>query len=289
MRSTAYGSNNSGKAITIILCLLIIVAAIWAATSDSAGGYISEKIFKPLFSNTESLTTAPTVSNTPVTVPDNNVQASSNMVTTQIEYKAKTVYAIQIGAFSSYENAKSGAKDAVVYGGAGYVITTGGFHKLYTSAFLNESEAQSYKTSLIAEGVDACISRIEIDGVQLDITASQDQIDVISSAHNTWLQSSEDLFDLVSRIEKNQVTTSQAKSELKDIHTAIQVSMTELSTYKDLSNVTEKLYENLELCDEQLSSFLTASLSDAEISSSIKYLMIDFIYRFGQYANDISV
>ena len=287
MRTTAYGANNSGKMITIILCLCIIASAIWAATSDVAGGYISEKIFKPLFSKTEDLTTAPTTESTPVVIDDSS-QSSSNMVTVKLDYNARTIYAVQIGAFSSYENAQSGAKDALVYGGAGYIITTDGFHKLYTSAYLNESDAQLYKTSLLSQGVDACISQIEIDGVQLDITASQEQIDVINGAHSTWIDSSETLFDLADKQENNQITSTEAISAVKDIHTDIQESMAELSAYKDLSIITEQLYENLSLCDEQLSSFLSASLSDAEISSSIKYLMIDFIYRFGQYANEIS-
>ena len=287
MRSTAYGTNNSSKAITIILCLCIVAAAIWAATSDSAGGYISEKFFKPLFSKTENLTSAPAASSTPA-VSENISNSNAGMITVQLDYSARTIYAIQIGAFSSYENAKAGAKDAIVYGAAGYIITKDGFHKLYTSAYTNEGDAQSKKTQLLAQGIDACMARIEIDGVQLNITATQDQIDTISSAHNTWINSGISLFELSDKLEKKQVNTAKAITTAKSIHAEIQTDLIELNKYKDMNNVTQNLYEQLELCDTQLSSFLSASLSDAEVSSSIKYLMMDFIYRFGQYANEIS-
>lgn len=284
MRSTAYGANNSGKAITIVLCLGIVCAAIWAATSDKAGEYISNNFIEPLFSKNDIVATDAPTSSTATDAP----AQSSQSLTVELDFPSQIIYGLQVGAFSSLDNAKSAIGDITCQGGAGYIITHGGYHKLYSSAYKKETDALIQKAYLLSQNYDVCITPITIEGLLLDITATQEQIDIINNAHTAWINSSDTLFQLSNDFKEQIYTAGQVHSSIEVMQIDISQSISLLQDYKDLNDITINLYDNLSLCNEQLLSYLDASLSNVEVSSSIKYLMIDFIYRFGQYANEVT-
>lgn len=288
MRTSSYGINNTAKATTIFLCIAVICAAIWAASSDVAGSYISEKILAPLFKSEPVEESVATAEPTQEAVEATPAPASSVTITTQLNYAGKQIYFVQLGAYNSLANAKTASQVVTSIGGAGYIITHQGYHKVYATGFFTESDAKKAKDEFILKGYDAFVNLAYIDGVSLNIAAEQGQIDALDRAHLLWIECSESLFELSRKFDAKSISREQLNSEALLMRDDLSKILLELEEDKDTNQIIMALYADLKLCEDGLTSLTSNALSDVEVSSSLKYLMIDFIYRFGQYSNNIA-
>lgn len=285
MRRTT--KNNSARIVTIFLCIAIIAAAAWAATSEQAGNYISEKILAPMFS-TKDKTTATAISPSSTISPTENPVQNSITVTQTLDYPAFNIYAVQLGAYTTKVNAAKASNVVQDRGGSGYILEQDGFYRVLAAAFYSDIDASRVKDNLISQGYDAFVKGITIDGVSLNITAEADQIADLKSAHDIWIKSAEKLYDLGIAFDEATITRSQLNEELLNQTILIDDVIESLSDKSETNSIIGNLNNQLILCKNALNSLSNPVFSDIEVSSQLKYLMIDFIYRFGEYSKSIS-
>ena len=96
-----------------------------------------------------------------------------------------TLYMLQMGVYSTEENAQEQSERLKKLGAAGYIYNDNGVYRVIASAYLNEEDAQSVKDRLNREGYACTIYKLERSGAELLITTDNQHLASIEKAFDT--------------------------------------------------------------------------------------------------------
>ncbi len=286
-RKSPYGPNPA-RITTVILLIAVIVVIIWFAASPSAENFFSEKIIAPLFGrdNTEEPIEATATIKPQQTDAAAANQPSSSAV--RLEFQPFIMYGVQLGAFSVRENATAVANIINNMGAAGYVHEDEGLYRVLATVFYEEQDARDVVDNIKAVmQMDACLKLITIDGLTLDITADGEQVEAVQNAHNVWLNTSKAIARIDREFDSIKLTRGEFTNALNELVNDLESVRLNLEQYDTISPIITSLSNNLKKYENNISSLASSSKTDKEISSEIKYLLIDMVIGFGDYAKSV--
>ncbi len=278
------GGADPGRIATVFLLIVIVVAVIWLASAGASGNAVSN-IITSLFksNNTPDPSASPGVQ-----TPTPSQEVSSNKITQTLQYPPFSIYAVQLGAFSEQANAVYQSQAVKTQGAAGYILLDQGLYRILATVFYEEADARSVKDNLLAQDIDACVKPLVIDGLTLNITATAEQIAAIKAAHDQWLATAQALAQIDRGYDSKIMTRQQVSSNVSDAILALKTAREAAQLAAAGSAQVDLVCAELLKTETELQKLTDPSLTDSMLSADIKHCLIDMVYRFGQYAQQIS-
>ena len=278
------GGADPGRIATVFLLIVIVVAVIWLASAGASGNAVSNIITKLFKSNNTSVPTGTPSDATPG--PTQTV--SGEKISQTLQYPPFSVYAVQLGAFEEQGNAAYQSQAVKTQGAAGYMLFDQGLYRILATVFYEETDARSVKDNLLAQDIDACVKPMVIDGLTLNITATPEQIAAIKAAHDQWLASAQALAQIDRGFDSKVITRQQVSSNVSDAILGLKKVREAAHMAAAGSSQVDMVCAELLKTETELQKLTDPSLTDTMLTANIKHCLIDMIYRFGQYARQIS-
>ena len=155
-------SSDAGRALGALVMVGLII---YLFTASAAGKWLAEEVMAPAFSalselpvfNSDSLDKLEQES----TANEESLEVSLNggisSVSENVELPAISCFALQMGVFSSEENASALSDSLKERGAGGYVYDDEGMYRVLASGYGTETEARTVKDRLISEGSDCAV------------------------------------------------------------------------------------------------------------------------------------
>ena len=290
----------------ILVVGVLLFVSLYVASSAAVGNFIS-KMLSPILTtlygeesdssnhmaSSEDENEAEGIKLTvPRDIVENAEQADNvHKVTENLEISPQKLSSIQMGAFSSKENANILASEVQAKGGAGYIIDDQYF-RVIAMAFLDEADALSVKEQLKNDQIDCQIYEITYPGVNMKITASQKNAEEIKKAFSLWEEQYKRLEDTIIEMDKELITSQTACNRIQNIQDELKQQLEklhELSAKQDSNHILQGLIDLYHSGIDAFQKIIDENQANrVAISSKIKYTYIDMVYQFKQYMEKIT-
>jgi len=305
MRYSRLRRRNRRRYTWVLFLGLLLFLALYIGSAGAAGNFISRIITSFLDdvadTNQGQDNASVEVPDTHLTVPDggdgssdespNGSSDSIQKVTEQLNIDPFNLYAIQLGAFTSKENAEAAAREIQAKGAAEYILYDKYFRVL-AMGYASQDDAQKVKQQLGEEGIESQIYSILVPGVNMEITASAEKVSSIKTAFSTWIDRTKALEDMVKKLDTSAISVEDAKKGIEvtiDEFDSILEQLKAYSATQESNHVLAGLQRLYQEGIESLSKIFEGNVSDRVANSSkIKYTYIDMVCRYKQYIDSIT-
>lgn len=138
----------------------------------------------------------------------------------QINFSA-TFYYVCYDAPRDAHSASSMSSIVHSYGGAGYIIESGGSYHVTVACYYSERDAQSVLVPLANKGLDCSVVAVEANDLRLKGNA-KNSAELYEGNLNTLLSLSRLCYDLANRLDGFSCTQTAAKTVLSDVQTGLE-------------------------------------------------------------------
>ncbi|MBQ3200892.1 MAG: SPOR domain-containing protein [Clostridia bacterium] len=299
-RSGAFrsGAKQSSETARTFLSLLMVGGIVYFVSASAAGTWIAENMIAPMISavsqkhgdgedsqasDTQSLSAAV----------DLTANSNANAISAEVSLPALDCYMLQMGVYSSEENAKAQADLLKAQGAGGYIIpdTASGElrYRVMASGYDNAESAKSVKTRLTEEGVDCTVHTLSAAGAAFRVTADETHLAGIESGFGALKAAESALGDAAIRFDKEALPVEEGMLLASSILSSLDADMASLlsldasdpalsgllSAYRDtkaaLQTLTEGAYENR-----------------IAFSSQLKYTHLYSAHRYAQLISSLA-
>lgn len=188
-----------------------------SADSELVSGEGSLALLPGMDANEDKEESAAPVSSSTTAPNSDSGSSSKNASSEELSLKEFTSYALQMGAFSSEENAQAEAKNLRERGAAGYVYHDG-HYRVFASVYQNEEDAQTVRKQLKeSEGMESSIFVIQAPGANMRVTANEDGLASVKEAFTALETARDELYTLCTDLDRKETTEAKAREKLKSL------------------------------------------------------------------------
>lgn len=264
-RRTANGS--AGK---VIVALLVAAAIIYMVSASAAGTWIAKNVMAPLFDSIESVMADKTVSGTKQ--PEARTTPQGDLVSREITMPGIDCYMVQMGAYSSMENAQTHAALLQAKGAGGYIIFDGDKYKVMASGYADEASARSVMAQLQAEAMDCTLYTVSQSGASFKVTATEAQLKLVESGFAALKEVQDELGDAVLTFDKEQQKVDTGKSVIAALCTKLEDAQTKLGEQDSSNSIIVSVLSTYTRCVGTLDALANDSTqSFVEYSAKLKH------------------
>ncbi len=291
------GSSSGGRTGKALLAIIVICVAAYFLSAGVIGNWVASNVVMPVMSmfNTEKAAEpeSPLATQSPAEELQENSAVSTKSVSQQISIKGFNAYALQLGAFSSAENASVEANSMKARGAAGYILNDTGHHRVFASIYNTNEEAKQVKENLMStENIDSSIFAIETGDLNMTVTASEDKIALIKQCFDDYLSVKDKLGALILACDKKEKDYETCKAEVLEMKDTLQKALDSLSTIPGQNGSSEMLTslgKVFETSIAKLNDIATGGYADGpEFSSALKYAEIELIYAYSSFIQSVT-
>lgn len=274
--------RNGIRTMTVLLMLGL---AVYLITASAAGKWLSEKVMAPAFSALSELplftgggldsleNEASEPSGDALSV---SLSSDSSSFTSTLDVPSISCFALQMGVFSSKDNADKLSEEMRSKGAGGYVYSDGSVYRVLASCYHSESEARTVKERLISEGTDCAIYAMATPTVTFSITADQQQTEHLKEGFTALYQAQNALCEACIDFDSKSMTVSEGAALVKSIQDELSASCSPLFAYRDTSPAIDSLVQCCDKCLNSLSLLAgNGDASTAAFSSEMKYALLE--------------
>lgn len=274
--------RNGIRTMTVLLMLGL---AVYLITASAAGKWLSEKVMAPAFSALSELPLfsgggldsledeASEPSGDALSV---SLSSDGGSVASTLDVPSISCFALQMGVFSSKDNADKLSEEMRGRGAGGYVYSDGSVYRVLASCYRSESEARTVKERLISEGTDCAIYAITAPAVTFGITADRQQTEQLREGFTALSQAQEALCGACIDFDSKGMTVSEGAALIRAIRDELSASCSPLLACRDASPAIESLAQCCEKCMSSLSLLAgNEDASTAAFSSGMKYALLE--------------
>ncbi len=281
----------------LILVAIILGITVYFVSAGAAGGWLAENVINPVF-NSDPTAVAATPGETFIpaatesAAPSGTVQAVSLPETSgeraeeQITVNSIALYTLQAGAFADEANAKTAAAEIIMRGGAGFVAYDGNLYRALIAGYTSETDAQSVKTELDAQGVVSTVFKLESGALEFKVGAEQTQIDAIKSCFALVSDTVKNLQQIIYDADKGTNVDDKLTALKANAHTVV-------DNYKSIvtsqTDTTKKLTAYMDRFCTVLDNIpLSTGVTAVDFSSGLKYNIIGIVVDYSTFLNELS-
>ncbi len=279
----------NAKAVRAVVFLLLAAVIIYLLCGTSIGTFISERVLAPLFAKIAQPTPKSDVLTDPTPTPSTPIATVLTASgSTEVTLPAINLYMLQMGVFSSRENAEDVIASLKSLGAAGYAYEDNGNIRVIAAAYVDEASAKSVRDRLTSEGYSCTVYSISTRGAELLITASEERLLPIETAFTLAYDSVSGLseavidFDAACRtVEYELVILAEMQTNARNAAGAIETPaqsnallMCVYDYYVGVAAVLSKVQQSITDRTE-----FSSSLKNAMIEVSLLY--VDMLNRIG--------
>ncbi|OQB24694.1 MAG: Sporulation related domain protein [Firmicutes bacterium ADurb.Bin182] len=283
-------SNTGGGAGRVVAVLLIAAAVIYIVSASAAGTWIAKNIMAPLFTAIDNLgkkseeTPPQTTPAAEVTIPgDTNAKAE------QVILPGIDSYMLQMGVFSSMENAKAQADELKARGAGGYIIEDAGKYRVIASCYKDRNSLQTVRDQLAKDGLDTAVYELHAPETPFEVTAGEDQLARVKAGFRGLSEAQAKMNDFVILFDKEQQTPEQGRTAAGEILSELRSAGEYILASKAdgaVLGLVKKCYEKYIASLEELEKYDTESFID--FSSQMKYTHLDITYEYAELVKEVS-
>ncbi|MGI6161532.1 MAG: SPOR domain-containing protein [Christensenellales bacterium] len=282
MRRSRYKPKKSSK-LNYLAVIVVIGLVAYILSAGAVGNWVSTNIIQPLLS-AETPTGA--VTSDPTSPPQSQDQdATPAPETRELKVEAVSGYAIQVGAFSSDENAGVAADEIKNRGGAGYIIKDG-LVRVLAAAYNTEAEAKTVKERLLEEaGIETSIYGLQVPALNLKITSGDKAYEAINNCFKEYKTVSGELGEIAYQYDKDS-DSDAAKQQLKELRNRLRTAGDALLVVDEdgevVSGMKELISEAVAGMDELIGAV------EQGFSANLKYRHINMIHSYSELVNKLT-
>jgi hypothetical protein len=293
------GRASPSKAATVFLLIVLIGVIVWFAAVGNLGAFIRDRIIAPLTAaSATGGETKPAASATASATSMSGATgaastgAEASRITGTVYMRGFSVYCVQWGAFSSQANAECAAAGFESRGAAAYVMEDGTLFRVLGDGFLSRNEAVAARDVYIAfYKTDACLYELLIPTVSLKVVATQEQLDAMQRAFDTWLSTMESIRSMIDGYGAREITADTCVLRLDEYARDLTQAADELSAVAgdtSQSPVLQGLLSVLEKGGTDLSALSSRKNSETEavFLSDMKHHYIGLLDDFVRFAGE---
>ena len=293
-RTKTEGSDKGVKVLTIIALFALIYFIFAGVTGKWIYNYIASPVFNYFGIGTSIQ--EPVQSNPISGFNGVAATASPSTDTTKAEktitISGYTDYMIQMGAYSTQENASTDASTLKARGAAGYIVA-GDKYRLIAASYQSKESAESVKTSLSSkDGLDSLVYEYSVPKLEFKITATQQQITTIEAMFNDYIKLKNNLGDLAISVDKSEADVAGAKSKIdvyKKTVSGYVDNLSSLTKGNDDNNIITGLNTLYTQLNDDLASITSKSYSSSTgISAELKYTSVKMTDKYATFLNNIT-
>lgn len=279
-RGTKKGDSASLGGVIIIL--LLIAAAVYLISASAAGTWLAKEVFAPLFASFGgkiSPTDSPTYSGDSIFTLAN----SGSRTDITVELPAISCYALQMGVFSTQENASEIANTIKAQGAGGYVYNEGGMFRVLAMGYADETSAKSVRDRLRSTGNDCALHIIEADKRTFIVTtdSSSEQEAAVRAAFSAMYNAQKQLIDFAIAFDKENMSPTAAIDKVRDMKEELVRDfsiLTEQTAANDTLNKIITCYNvfidtlnELEQADGQTNTAYSSLIKYSQLKLAVEY------------------
>ncbi len=269
-RRMAHGSSGaSGGAVKTVVLLLIAALIIYLICGTEIGAFITDKVFVPLFRTQAEPTPEATATQTPATTPRPQAMGS-----TEVQLPSISLHLLQMGVFSSSENAAELMAQLKAIGASGYAYEDRGNIRVIAAAYVDESSAKSVCDRLNSTGLECTLYTVSAQGVELLITAAEERLFPIETAFTLAYDCVSDLSEAVIDFDAAMRTIDYELIILEEMRQNALNAAGAISTPAASNELLKIVYEYYEQVARILDG-ITAKTERNAFSSALKTAMIE--------------
>ncbi len=274
-------SPGPGRALGALIMVGLII---YLFTASAAGKWLAEEVMAPAFGalselpvfNSDSMDRLEQESSASEESLEVSLSGGISSVSENVELPAISCFALQMGAFSSEENASSLSASLKERGAGGYVYDDGSMYRVLASGYNSEAEARSVKERLISEGSDCTVYDISAPAVTFSITAGKDDIQSIKDAFCALYDAQTALCAACIEFDENSMSPSEGAALVKDIQAELSSSCESLYKYAESSSAMSVLADCCDSCIASLTSLADGNYAASpEFSSAMKHSLLE--------------
>ncbi len=281
-------ANSSGSAISVFIILILTGALIYMLCATSIGTWLAERVFAPMFkggAHAADPTMLPGIYTAPPSPPD-----SSTLEPKSIDATAHglDMYLLQMGVFTSEENAKSLVDSLISMGAAGYALNDGDVVRVIASGYNSEESASNVCARLVGQGYECTVYNLKADAVQMRITASDSRIDHIRGALQLTYSLIEQLNNEVISFDADERSADYALAVAAEILSNINNAALSIDNLTSDSEMIKALHDYLTEVSSELERFISdCGTERVEASGKFKNLQIFCIDRYYHFLSSL--
>lgn len=279
-RNRSRSKKNGSSGGRVLSVLILIIAGVYLISVSAAGKWLSKHIVEPVFSAFISKDKPSNENDT------TNSSIFTSNTTGEIELPGLECYLLQMGVFSTQDNANTLAREIQQKGGGGYVMQDAQKYRVFASGYSTEADARSVKAQLAKEGYECSVHELASLGAGFDVSVTGGASSAVSDIQKvfyTLLSTHDDLLELSLSFDRDSMTVENAISAVKSISDNFKQA-------KDCKgSVPDEISKCIAAYDEQLNTLMQAKEADAtKVSSMLKYAQLSAAYEFVNMAKQLS-
>lgn len=294
-RSRARPNVNTGAgagAGRAMIALLMVAAIVYLVSASAAGTWLAEKVMAPAFealsaytSKKEPAEEAPAGA---TDVQQVSLSTDKSSVSTDISLPALDCYALQMGVFSSSENAAKQAQTLKAQGAGGYVLQDGDRYRVLAAGYSVEAEAKEVKDRLVGEGMDCTVHQISAPGATFRVSAQQSQLDGVEAGFSALREAQAALTDAAIAFDRDDRSVGEGQSAAQSIRSTLEENMAGLAAYADSAPAIARLVACQALFSGELATLAqSAASTHTAFSSELKHAQLALTKAYADMVGDL--
>ncbi len=294
------GTKRSGETGKTLLSLLMVGGIVYFVSASAAGTWIAENVIAPVISSvsqkaggsnaqenviadTESLSAAVDLKN----------NAAADAVSAEVSLPALDCYMLQMGIYSSEENAKAQADLLKAQGAGGYILEDASSgelrYRVIAAGYDSAENAKSVKTRLVDEGVDCTVHTVSGAAASFRVTAGEDRLSGIRLGFSALETAENELCAAAIRFDKEMLSVDEGITLASSILSRLDADMAALLA---LDASDPALSELLAAYRDSKAALQTLSSGSYEsrvaFSSQLKYTHLFTAHRYIQLITSLT-
>lgn len=283
----AYANSNAGTA-SVLIVFILAGALIYMLCATSIGTWLAQNVFAPIFGDGDDIALPTNLPEGPTFSPSVSNGSSPDQSSIDATVQGLDMYLLQMGVFTSEENAQNLVDSLILMGAAGYALNDGDVVRVIASGYNTQESANNVCARLVGQGYECTVYNLKADAVQMRITASDSRIEHIRSALQLAYSLIEQLNDEVINYDADEQDASYALAVASEILSNAENAAKSISNLTAQSDMIGALYNYLsEICAE-LERFISESGTErVEVSGRFKNLQIFCIDRYYRFVSSL--
>lgn len=237
MRQQYQRTGGSAGAGRTLMGLLMVAALVYVVSASAVGTWLAENLMAPAFEALAALENKPQAappaedSSGEADVQQVSLSTDRSSVSVELSLPALDCYALQMGVFSTLENAQAQAEAIQSQGAGGYIHADGGRYRVLAAGYSQESQAKEVKDRLLEEGLDCTLYHITSPGATFRVSAQQSQIDQVGSGFSALYDAQASLTEAAIAFDRDAESVDAGKQAVQRIRQMLATEMAGLAAF----------------------------------------------------------
>ncbi len=268
------------------LCILLVSAAvIYLVGFSNAGTWVAEHLVAPVFS---TLGVGDGVlDGGRAEQPDQGTAAAAT--SKLLELPALSCHALQMGVYSTQDNAENQSAALQALGAAGYIMKEEDRYRVLAAAYTSDSDLQQVRDRLQTEGLDSAAYTMSSQTSKLIVSGTETQVAALQNILSGLIEMQKELCTYVIDFDREQYSVSEGKASIASLNSKAESYLAQIAAASSDQAVLVSLTDCCRAIQAQLAKAQALSEEDrAAFTAYLKYTCLLMADAYCGFCSEIS-